>query len=411
MLPPTLSLSPKGFTCATAIMLAVTGCGSSKTEVAEEAPHLTTNPACVPSEATFEQSIKPALERNCTRCHTAPPQFGAPYPLLEYNALIAGNEGERIVDTALDELMLGTMPPGGQAVPHEDLDTLVGWLSCGQEHPNTSAGVHATQPVFSATAPPSNDYQAIDITADEEAIAANVLDDYRYFYFENLVPEDKFIRRIEALIDDSRVIHHITLQFDQGDDSVNYIYAWAPGTNAVELPGGLRLRPTDRLQIEIHYNNGAGATDVADSSGIRLYVDDAVGTEYAMLDVTTYAIYVAPHSTASAVAKCTADQEYTILAGMPHMHGTGQEFKQEIVRADGTREELFHLTGWSFEYQPFYHMPATINVGDRLETTCTYRNDSDIAVQVGEGTADEMCFNFLYVTPASVNGECREDNF
>lgn len=366
--------------------------------------------ACTPNQAVFEQNILPALARNCNSCHDDPPQFGAPFALLSYDEIVAGDAGVRISDKALDELMLGTMPPGGQ-IPHEDLDTLVAWFSCGEEHPDSSHGVVASKPVFSTTEAASPNYEVIDITAVGEEVGPTVLDDYRNFYFDNLVTEDKFIRRIEPVIDDSRVIHHITLQYDLDEGGVSYIYAWAPGTGPVELPGGLRLRPTDRLKVEIHYNNGAGATDVSDSSGMRIYLDDTVGTEYAMLDVTTYSIFVAPHSSFTAVAKCTADQEYTILAGMPHMHETGSEFKQEIVRADGTREELFSLTGWSFEYQPFYQMAATINIGDRLETTCTYQNDTDSPVQVGQGTSDEMCFNFLYVTPATVAGECREDDF
>ncbi len=366
---------------------------------------------CIPNKDVFEQNILPALSRSCTSCHSEPVKYGAPFPLLDYDAIVADMGGLRISDQSLNELMLGTMPPGNSVIVHEDLDTLVSWLSCGEEHPNPQAGVIASSPVFTTHKPASADYQIIDITAVDYVVSPTTLDHYEAFEFENLVTEDKFIRRFEPIIDDSRVLHHITLQYDLGSDSVTTLYAWAPGTGIVELPdGGLRLRPSDKLKITIHYNNGSGATDVKDSSGIRLYVDGTVGTEFGALGVITVGIKVDPHSMFSAVATCTASEEYTIFAGMPHMHGIGHEFKQEVVRTDGTREELFHLTGWSFEYQPFYEMKTTIMVGDRLEATCTYKNDTDKTVYIGKNTDDEMCINFMYVTPATVSGRCNEDN-
>jgi hypothetical protein len=77
------------------------------------------------------------------------------------------------------------------------------------------------------------------------------------------------------------------------------------------------------------------------------------------------------------------------------------------VRADGSVENLIELSGWSFESQFFYEMPAQVRAGDQLVMTCGYFNDTDQVVVAGLATSDEMCFDFLVVTPASAEGQCQ----
>lgn len=365
---------------------------------------------CIPNKAVFDGNIKPILDSNCTKCHSSPPQFGAPFPLVDYDEMLMGEAGSRIVDRAFSAIADGSMPPGSQDdLEHGEFDTLVQWLSCGTEHPDYKEGVHASRPEFTSVELPPATAKPVDLTATDFEVSPTTLDHYEEFHFDHIVDKDMFIRRIEGILDDTRVVHHLTLNRQNYEDETNYIYAWAPGTGAVQFAdGGLRLRPEDKLVVEIHYNNGAGFAGVSDSSGIRLYVDEPAGTEYGVLDVVTWNIEVPPEGKSTSVARCTASEEFKIIAGMPHMHETGSEFKQNIRRVNGNLEELFSLTGWSFESQPFYQMPTTIFKGDILETRCTYENHSLDWVFAGLGTKDEMCFNFLYVTPASVGGECDE---
>jgi hypothetical protein len=200
------------------------------------------------------------------------------------------------------------------------------------------------------------------------------------------------------------VVHHITVHYTSDD---SYLYAWAPGTGAVEFPeGGLRLRPSDRFRVEIHYNNGAHLENVRDSSGVAFYVADPAGTEYGMADPTTFRISVPPQSEGTASRDCVATRDYTILAGMPHMHQIGKSFLHEIVRKDGSTEEIIKLDGWSFELQYFYDLQKTVKAGDTLRLRCTYYNPTNQTVTGGPNTTNEMCYNFMYVTPADARAEC-----
>ena len=62
---------------------------------------------------------------------------------------------------------------------------------------------------------------------------------------------------------------------------------------------------------------------------------------------------------------------------------------------------LVDVEHFSFADQKDYpHDPVvTIHPGDVLTTTCTFDNESPDWVLFGEGTSDEMCFNFATAYP------------
>ena len=97
----------------TACLLAtflIAGCGSEKSESNAEVPPGET---CAPSEADWAQ-VQPVIETACGLCHGETPQFGAPYSLLKYQDLVAGEPGSRVIDTLIREVRSGDMPPVGQ---------------------------------------------------------------------------------------------------------------------------------------------------------------------------------------------------------------------------------------------------------------------------------------------------------
>ena len=239
------------------------------------------------------------------------------------------------------------------------------------------------------------------------------------------IESSKLIKRIEVDLDDTRVLHHIVLYRDTNlrhegsfrcagtpSDS-DFLYAWAPGQDAIQFEsGGLLTQPGERFIIQIHYNNAAGITDIVDRSGIRIHYGEQDGTEYGMfVPGPNIGILVSPNSEHTVTGVCRISEEITLLAGMPHMHEAGTDFRSDVIRADGTHINLIELTGWSFEAQLFYEMPITLYPGDELLTTCSYKNpDSDRTIFFGDGTEDEMCFNFVYATPARGQRFCNDEH-
>lgn len=406
-----MTTAPARRASAAALILIAAACGKS-TPTVEETATTTTAPStgptadCVPSESAYDNNAAALIETACGECHGSTPDFGAPQSLVDgYADLIAGEEGERKVDAMVRRLMDGDMPPAtSPQLEHSDLDTLVGWASCGAEHPSDAGGLVVNREVWDAPADPPAGTVPLELTAQDEEIGPTVLDDYRSFRFDAVVDEPTYVRRIEPVIDDSRVLHHITLTYNVG---FPFLYAWAPGTGAIEFPdGGMLINPSDSFVVEIHYNNGAGVEGAVDSSGVRMWLSDTADIEYGMMSPSTWDMVIPPQTEASFTQTCTASMDFEILAGMPHMHQTGSTFQHDVTRSDGTVDNLIELSGWAFESQYFYEMPMSVKAGDQLTMTCGYFNGTDQTVYAGANTADEMCFDFLVVTPPSAAYQC-----
>ncbi len=390
-------------------------------------PEGASSTSCVPSKSVWDKTVKELVASRCNQCHGENVNYGAPYSLIDYDTLVKGEIGKRQVDRIAARMLKKTMPPQGTPqLPHAELDTLVEWATCGEKHADHSIGFTSTANVFRAPPEPpkTGDIEKVDMLANKFEVGEHVLDLYQCFTFEAPNQVDRFIKRIETVVDESRVLHHTVLlrvtnpntklekvfkcRGTPGD--TQYMYAWAPGGGAVEFPdGGVRMKPGDRFIVQIHYNNGAGVKNAVDSSGIRIYHGPAKGTEYGMLVPGPHTFSVPPKSDLTVSSSCTMGTKTRILANMPHMHEIGSEFVQKIKRKDGAEEMLILLTGWSFEFQNFYETPMTLEEGDKIITTCTFKNNLDVTVKQGGGTKDEMCFGFMYVTPPPKGtGYCNE---
>ncbi|MFK8000258.1 MAG: hypothetical protein AB8H86_11720 [Polyangiales bacterium] len=384
-----------------AVALAV-GCTDDPTTPAAE---------CVPSEADWNESVQTLVMENCGTCHGDTPDFGAPFTLLDYQAITAGIEGERIVDEMHRQLSAGTMPPRGSATPTlEHANAIAGWASCG-EVTIEDTSISSRTP-FTAPDDAPEGLRTIDVLAGDLAIAPDQLDDYEDIDFTNLTEEDVFIRRFEAVIDASQVVHHLTLRRGDpamGDSNMKYLYAWAPGTGAIEFPdGGVRLRPGDNLRLQIHYNNGPGLEGIRDSSGVRLFVGPVEGLEYEMADPGPGAagFRIPARSSETVESTCTITEPVRAIASMPHMHENGTAFDLLLQRGAGAAESILELFSWSFETQLFYNLPIDLEAGDELTVRCDFQNNTDDAIFAGPRTADEMCFAFTYVTPPPQGAFC-----
>lgn len=361
---------------------------------------------CQPDAGQFELEVGPILASRCGGCHGEQADFGAPFSLTDYASIVAGDPGTRISDRMITALADGTMPPPGNLrPPPPEHETLVRWASCGQRAVEYPTGLVSSRPLFEASATPPADADVLELRATDFAVAAGTRDHYEDFFFDTLVEDDAFVHRIDVVVDNTRVVHHVALHYD--DPNETYLYAWAPGTGAIEFPGGgLRIDRDTVLRLGIHYNNLTDHDEV-DTSGVRMWVIPPEGKEYVMLDPATFDIRVPPDSTATAEATCIAANDFTIVAGMPHMHEIGDTFVHTITRADtGETETLIELEGWSFDLQFIYAMPMEVRAGDTMTIRCSYVNNQDRTVRGGFGTINEMCYDFLYVTPGDASVPC-----
>lgn len=367
--------------------------------------------ACVPSADEWTE-VRPLVETRCGLCHSEVPQYGAPYALLEYEALVAGAPGVRLVDKMVTRLQAGTMPPAGQTQPTTpEKQAMLDWATCGEadEVPAVNpGGFDSTAPVLGAPDEAPADSEFFDMRAPAYAVPDED-DHYGCFTFHAPTDAERFIRRIEAVIDDSRVVHHIVLlRAPPGTaagrvfncfDITGSLYAWAPGMGPLHFQeGGIRMPPGQPFIVQIHYNNRAGV-DARDSTGIRIFHGDTVGPEVAQVTLGPAGFGIPPRGRATAEGHCVMPRDVRVIASWPHMHEIGSAFEAKVVHRDGSETDLVTLDGWDFESQFLYDTGIDLVAGDRIVTRCEWENPSDQAVRFGPDTGDEMCFNFLYHSP------------
>ena len=381
---------------------------------------------CIPSQDRFEQEIKPIMDGACGQCHGETQQFGAVGHLTSYASLIAGDMGQRLLDRLAPRITDGTMPPAGQLAPSaSERLAIADWSTCGAWAENNATlpnpgGFDSDRPVAEAPDAPPESADFFELRANRFHVRSDQRDHYECFYFEMPINEPRFIKRIETIVDDSRVLHHATLIPDASgepgtsggcadDNPLSLIYGWAPGQGALHFEaGGMLVEPGQRVTLQVHYNNGAGHGDVFDSSGVRIYHDAVEGPEVSMLTLGPTSFSVAPNSTGTVDGWCRVPVDTKMLYSFPHMHENGTAFKQVIETTDGEETSVISLRGWDFGSQFIYQTPVDIPAGTVIRTSCTYQNTSDRRLRFGPNTRDEMCFNFAYVSPPLPISYCNQ---
>jgi hypothetical protein len=370
---------------------------------------------CVPDRATFDAEVATRLDDGCGSCHGDPLQAGAPFPLTDYDDLVAGEPGNRKVDRIAQRVALGTMPPSPASLDDAAIDALVGWSTCGAVRPTEGAGLSVNAPVYTSTGPPNDDLPSFDVTLPAFRVPTGGDNLYECFAIDVPVDSARHVRRMQVVLDDARVVHHVVLLHDPQrltagrnepwncgssiDPQTPFLYAWAPGGNAFDFEeGGLPVAPGDRVVLQMHYHNAAGYTDAVDSSGVRVFHDAPAGRPWVMQDIGPESFALPPDQWSSACSVSKVTEPLRMLAGMPHMHELGVEFHQDILRADGTVEPIVDLAGWNFHTQQFYRYDAVLEPGDWLDTWCVWDNYTARPVRFGENTEDEMCYHFAYVS-------------
>ncbi|MBL8683107.1 MAG: hypothetical protein JNK05_28325 [Myxococcales bacterium] len=212
---------------------------------------------------------------------------------------------------------------------------------------------------------------------------------------------------------------------DLVDMSVQMVTGWAPGGVAGYFPTGtgVRLKPGSRLVMQVHYNLQAATRGMNDRSRVDLFLADAAAsTQQAFWLPQANQSFTVPAGVPPTDPRATVVSNFRntqlpvrIFGVAPHMHTRGHSIRVEAINASSASTCLVDIPRWDFHWQQgfFFQTPyrtAAGAMGDTFRTTCVYDNRPENqpyvdGVQVaprdlrwGEGTNDEMCLNFFYVS-------------
>lgn len=252
-------------------------------------------------------------------------------------------------------------------------------------------------------------------------------DDYRCFVIDPKLPGERDLIGYDIVPGQRALVHHVLLyglaraeaeKLDAAEAGPGYtcfggpgsngapatVYgAWVPGTSATQYPPttGITMATENVIVMQIHYNTShGGGQDHAigpDLTTIKLQLAKGrVEKPATIFPIADLNFTIPPKSSGYTSAVSFPFPVGASLYGMgPHMHTRGRQIS---VSADNTC--LVNVPSWDFNWQQLYQFttPVPLKAGTRLRLSCTWDNASDKVVRWGEGTEDEMCLNYLYLT-------------
>jgi hypothetical protein len=279
--------------------------------------------------------------------------------------------------------------------------------------------------------PPPVTLPAIDQTLD---IGTNYMpkgptDDYRCFVIDSLATTDQYLTGVHVRPGNATVVHHViinTLTSDAAQqaildrdaldpapgyectngagDGTNFLTGWAPGAGVTIFPQdtGLLVPGNRKLVIQIHYNS-SNANGQPDRTQIDLDLAANVAKRAAILAIRGDVNLPPREVDATAIGTQTFNipnlASARVWGGAIHMHTRGTGAQVHVQRGGDTC--MLDLDGWSFHWQHmyWYAQPFTVTKGETLRVTCRYdTSDDTTTIGWGEGTEDEMCLAYLYVS-------------
>ncbi|MEY4575319.1 MAG: hypothetical protein RL701_22 [Pseudomonadota bacterium] len=398
------------------------------------------------------------LKANCQNCHGAQLLFGAPMPLVTHADLMKMSRSQptknvaqvaalRMIDAS------NPMPPSSQkAMVATDKTMLQTWLEGGAKVATTAADLQCADTVDSSgtgyrhSSPATHDlayfqngltekpgekcyeFQVHGRTGVTDATPYPVKtgEHYVQFYFKAPWGPDTVMTRYGTKFNNVQSVHHWlffttnrpesqagtfgeTVGTTLGEDS-QLLAGWAVGGDHVEFPGdtGLELPSGGMINVQWHYFN-QGTAPQTDTSRVQICtmpkssVKNVASLTFLGTENFNGPLGMPAKTESKFTSTCTNDSGAPIfIYGFnPHMHKLGRHMTANILRVDG-KKEVAYDGAFDFNSQITYILDKLIELkpGDKIESTCTFFNDTDRSVAFGESTNSEMCYNFTMSYPA-----------
>jgi hypothetical protein len=369
------------------------------------------------------------------QCHT---EGGiGPFELLTYEETTA--VGERVRDATRDRIMPPFLAEESDDCNHwdnfrglsqDEIDLIEAWYEGGMQEGDPSI------PTPEIVAPPSLGRVDLSLSLPEYGLNTSVDDDYRCFVVDTGTASDSFVTGFEVRPGNLSRVHHVIVYNPGSDGAVaearaldaespepgypcfggarvnaTPIVLWAPGTGATHYPTGTGLPlAAGRAQVvQVHYNILAGMGET-DSTTVDLQLSSAA-IPAAVVPMGDYSLNIPPRT---AEWEETATQGLRplfgslpagidtlhVYAAFPHMHTLGVSMRLTQHTPSGDRC-MVNIPRWDFNWQLAYMMsePMAITADDSISITCHFNSMSrDTVTNWGDGTQDEMCLNYFYVS-------------
>ncbi|RMG72212.1 MAG: cytochrome c [Bacteroidetes bacterium] len=381
----------------------------------------------LPAEVTFAAHIAPIIHQNCSPCHR--PGSAGPFDLLTYHDVAKRAKMVRhVTETRF-------MPPwpadpdyrhfaGEKVLSAREIALIGRWVAQGA--PEGDPAAVPPPPDF----PEGSTLGEPDLVLEMDSAFFIKGDNRDRFLFAKIpyeLPYDTFVRAIEFVPGNSKVVHHMNghlISYAPGakadpfegarvvdreqvpvevayprlgllNDDGSYpqltplVCSYLPGVEPALYPegiGGFRLaRKGAFLLNDLHY--GPFPKDTFDRSRFNLFfapgpprrptMEIQLGT-LGISDIVP-PLVILPDTVMTFRTRAVIRQDISLLTLNPHMHLLGQSFLAYAVPPQGDTIPLIRIPQWDFRWQYFYTFPRMLHIpkGSRIEVVATFDNTRD----------------------------------
>jgi mono/diheme cytochrome c family protein len=384
------------------------------------------------TSATFAKQVAPIFRTRCEECHRA--GGAAPMPLATY-------EQARPWARAIREKVASRQMPPFHAsgaigryrddprLTEAEIETIKAWVDGGAPKGNPK---DLPPPVAWKTGWSLGEPDLVMTARRPYTLRPNPKDQYVFFVFDHVLPEDTWIRSIATRPGNPKAVHHANTHivppslkapeegyfagdFDPGARGTFMVSGWAPGTNDVLLPEGtaVRIPKGMRFGIQIHY--GPNEKEAVDQTSVGLYfAEGLVKKNLRVMMGDRKDLQIPPGDpNYSLTSTSTFHTDALIRFFHVHMHLRGKSYAFRFTYPDGRVETLFETPNYDFNWQRSYVLaePLRVPKGTTVEFTGAYDNsaknrfnpDPTQTVRWGEKTTDEMMQGRLFYEPVDEN--------
>jgi hypothetical protein len=300
-----------------------------------------------------------------------------------------------------------------------ELQTLVHWIDAG-----SPAGEFELDPLTTVQ-PPSSEWDLGEpdyiVEVPPFTVPATGVLDYENVTINLPFEEDRWIKSVQHIPGDRRVLHHL-LSFivpadyeeriveGENDRYREFLEGYAPGKDeAATYPdnSGVFVPKGSAVQMSLHYTTFGKET--VDATRLGLYFADSEPEH----QYSTFALShggrnleIPPGVANHAMSANHVFEDEIVLHGLrPHMHYRGKNMRFRVVYPNGEQEEILNVPDYNFAWQPTYRLaePMLLPAGSRVMIEGAFDNsqynlgnpDPGATVRGGAQSWDEMFIGYF----------------
>jgi mono/diheme cytochrome c family protein len=381
---------------------------------------------------TFAKHVAPIFQKRCEECH----RDGGMAPMS-----LATYDEARPWARAIREKVAGReMPPFHAAgavgrylndprLTDEEVATVVKWVDGGAAKGDPK---DLPAPVQWKNEWPFGEPDLVLKPKQPYTVKAIKKDQYAFFVFDHVLPEDTWIRSIVTRPGNLKAVHHANTHlvgpalkvpesgvfegdFEPSARGTIMVSGWAPGVLPMTLADGVAIRIPKgmRFAIQIHY--GPAEKEVIDQTQVGVYfADGLIKKHMRVIFGDRKDLSIPPNDPSySLTSTKTFDTDALISFFHVHMHLRGKSYAMRMTYPDGRQEVALEVPQYDFNWQRTYVLNEPIRVpkGTKVDFIGTYDNspknrfnpDPTQTVKWGEKTTDEMMQGRIFYERADEN--------